>query len=421
MRGGHMYRPGTPPVRSHLVLLVAVPNDAHIAPGVTFALSPDVAPDAGVTFLESSLNLGRYLATLDTVANLQASTVPTSATLRFPCTRRIGRSGHRARPPPRQPSTLFAADRCRGGRVGALSGPVDAVPVPNGVFASPFGGPDVGLRHTSRRASPTNGLSLPTRRGIRPSRRTSTASRFRPARRPKTRGRTNMPPISRERPSLPRRFRRSIVARRWAIARRLDGILARRNDQAPIPPSAAERHIHAGRRISFAHEPPPSAGRRQPAGRVDERRARDGSARRGELAHRRVSSGGDLPASRNVSVRAEPGNRSEGQRRWVDSESRFGRRRLRSHWHLRACAHAGGVANRCRRSRRGDSGRGTLVCRFPSRRRDSSTSPMRLHNRTSKAPLRRTQSCCRAVRIGSRSARSTRLRRPGTRDELPTR
>ena len=138
--------PAPPPVRSHLVLLVAVPNDAHIAPGVTFALSPDVAPDAGVTFLESSLNLGRYLATLDTVANLQASTGVHFSDTSLPvhATYRPLWSPGSASPAPALDAGLPLTDAVAAG-LALYPVQVDAVPVPNGVFASPFGGPDVGF------------------------------------------------------------------------------------------------------------------------------------------------------------------------------------------------------------------------------------------------------------------------------------
>ena len=133
---------------THLVLLVAVPTDAYTAPGLTFAVSlPEVAADAGPTFLSSRLNLGRYLVTPQNIRDLGGDTgngklgsvdtaLPVHVTYRplWP----PGSASPAVRPDAGPPLVDAVA-------VGLALYPVevDAVRARNGTFPGPSGGPDV--------------------------------------------------------------------------------------------------------------------------------------------------------------------------------------------------------------------------------------------------------------------------------------
>ncbi|MGA7122512.1 MAG: hypothetical protein WBY94_20595 [Polyangiaceae bacterium] len=133
------------PTSSRLVLLVAVPTDAHVAPGVTFALSPDQASSAGVTVLQASLNSGRYLVTPTTISDLQTNTGVTLTDTSLPV-----HVTYRPLWPPGSPSPTpdpdAAAPLTDAVNVGLALYPIEADAVPaSGFLSGPFGSPDVGF------------------------------------------------------------------------------------------------------------------------------------------------------------------------------------------------------------------------------------------------------------------------------------
>ena len=142
----------SPAPPAHLVLLVAVPADANNAPGLTFALSfADVAGDAGVAFLPSILNLGRYLVSPQDVSDVKGNTgatqdlstsltsLPVHATYRplWP----LGSVSPAVIPDAGVPLADFAA-------VGLAVYPVevDALPARDVGFQGPFGAPDLAFQ-----------------------------------------------------------------------------------------------------------------------------------------------------------------------------------------------------------------------------------------------------------------------------------
>lgn len=139
-----------PAPANHLVILVAMPIDAHSAPGLTFAISfPDATADSGATFLPWSLNLGRYLLLPQNILDVNGDTgnsgrpggvitaLPVHATYRplWP----PGSASSAAQPDGGQP----LADAVTAG-LALYPIEVDAVPARNGPgFLGPSGGPDV--------------------------------------------------------------------------------------------------------------------------------------------------------------------------------------------------------------------------------------------------------------------------------------
>ena len=134
-----------PPPSSRLVLLVAVPTDAHVAPGVTFALSADQASNAGVTVLQASLNSGRYLVTPTTIADLQTNTGVTLTDTSLPVHVTYRPLWPQGSPSP-TPGPDAGAPLTDAVGLGLALYPIEAEAVPaSGFLSGPFGSPDVGF------------------------------------------------------------------------------------------------------------------------------------------------------------------------------------------------------------------------------------------------------------------------------------